>query len=366
MRIGEFFIDLVVDAAKGELTIKNLVTSMGALEVVSVGEIAVLQELAKKLAEIAAMSLASAMHLNEFNFATGASTKELERWSSAATHVGVSGDKVSDSMQGITKSLAGLKVTGSAGSLANLGQMLGIDLTKFDQTKPEKLLSSIRENKLFMARTVAEQGVVLASAGLEPLLRLLTKHRGGLSNAEFNKFAAEMGVTPQVDLETYHQTEHAFASIENASTRIKKVIGSWFSKDMLTTLNTLSFVLGKLAAFMDDRGKAPTLTNKIVRGAMFPHLIPGLLGEGLLHLGIPQAMAAMMEGKQNLMSLGPTRPEIIPYDTGARASGATVHQSNSLTVTQPNVTEGRIKQLWDEITAKETIKILAQTNVGPH
>ena len=50
--VGEFFLNINVDAGKGELTLSGLVTQMGELEVASVGEIAVLAELALKIAEV--------------------------------------------------------------------------------------------------------------------------------------------------------------------------------------------------------------------------------------------------------------------------------------------------------------------------
>lgn len=255
MKIGEFFISLFVDAGKGELTVGNLVQSMGALEVATVGEIAALFALANKLATITDLSIKSALGFEAYASATGASTKALQEWQAVGAHVGITGETVASSLAAISQGLVGLKKFGENSPLANLLQPLHMSLEKYKNEKPEKLLEDIRNNPFFQQMDAATKVFVLQKAGIAGMLRALSKGEGGVSDENFNRFISEAGAMPKSDIDRYQEINSQFVSVWEITKRIQQVIASWFSKELLTTLNFVVGALHTIAEFIDNRKK---------------------------------------------------------------------------------------------------------------
>lgn len=249
--IGEFFIDLVVDSGKGELTIGNLVSSMGALEVASIGEIAILSELAKSLEKVTADSISTTLGLRDYESATGASTEALQRWQSVARHVD-EGQNVQKVFEYITQSLtAGQKAGGDYGNLKNLLNYIhDINLSLIDPKHPQQLAEMIRASKDWhnMMADPNLQSLVMGSSGIGGILRTLQ-----MEQTEFQEDWRNAPIIPKRDVANYDAIHKDFISLEEAATRIRQVIAHWFTGDVEKSLHEFVKVAQHFAAFIDNR-----------------------------------------------------------------------------------------------------------------
>lgn len=252
--VGEFVLSLVVDAGKGELTIGNLVASMGELEVASVGEIAVLAELANKLASVADHTIKTSEAFTDYSAATGASTDALQKWANVAEHVGISGEVVAKALESVSSGIEGLKHFGVQSDLANLLLPLHMSLEKYKSAKPEELLHDIRENVFFQSMDASTKKYVLARAHLDGLLRVLSKDskHGGVSPANFKAWSTEGLVLNEADIKKYDTIHEKLVSIRQLTEKIGFIIMNWFSKDFMVMLDgavsSLKAAAGALAA----------------------------------------------------------------------------------------------------------------------
>lgn len=265
--IGEFFLDIVVDAGKGEMTVGNLVKSMGDLEVASVGEIAVLAELASKLAQITDASIKSALGLHHYTAETGASTKALQEWESAARHTTVSAQTVEQSMLGISEQLEDIQRFG-AGSNAPIRNLVNtlkdVNFSGLTPNKPEELLKRIRESPIFKRMSAADQFGVLRHAGLGDMLELMQ-----MSQSRFLKYSKETVPMSDREVEKYRQIRDSVATIEAISANIKRLISDWASDKTIDFLKKTAEVLQleldslkSIREFFDKRKPGETITSR--------------------------------------------------------------------------------------------------------
>ncbi len=85
---------------------------------------------------------------------------------------------------------------------------------------------------------------------------------------------------------------------------------------------------------------------------------------------MPSFMRGIMEAIQHramgMDSSGALRPEVASYLDNPERHTVVINQTNKLDIKAPLMTESKIRRIWDDLTAEQTAKILAQTNVGPH
>lgn len=233
--IGELFIDLVVDAGKSELTVGNLVKSMGELEVASVGEIAVLAELASKLAQITDAQIKSALGLHQYTAETGASTQALQEWESAARHTAAGAGVVKPALLSISEQLEDIQRfgEGSHAPIRNLVNVLrDVSFSGLDPKHPEQLLERIRKSNIFQKMTPADQFGALRHAGLGDLLELEQ-----MSQAKFLQYKKETVPMSDREIEKYRTIFDSMASIEAVAANIKRLIADWASDSTIAFLN---------------------------------------------------------------------------------------------------------------------------------
>lgn len=331
MKIGEFVIDLFVDAAKGELTIGNLVKSMGALEVASVGQIAILAALADKLRDITVASINSALGFGEYSAATGASTTELQKWQAAAAHVGVSNEDIAASLGAISQGLAGLPF-GKSTPLLNLLEPLHLSLAEFKNFKPEELLSKIRTNKFFQDMDAATQKLVLMEAGLGKMQRLLTKGEGGISDKAFMQFQKDAGAMTTDQIHKWEKIHSAFVSVEQLSVRIGRAVAEWFSGPTFSFLMKEIQALREIADFLEEQKNF---------GATVKTLAPAVkevAGESLLKSGGNPGLflANLFTGGDLTRALGAMQPAAagVPgqFMVPPASRSTVVHQTNNMRI----------------------------------
>lgn len=294
--IGEFALDLVVDAGKGELTIGNLVASMGQLEVASVGEIAILFELAKALATITDHAIKTSLGLTDYAYSTGASTKKLQEWQHVADHANISAQAMEAALKGISINLARGAFSGDYGNLKNLGLLLSranLTLKDFKASKPEELLEKIRASQFFQDLPEATQDMLLASAGLESVLGVLQQSR--ISDSDFARYIKEGGAISEKDRKEFDQIHQDFVSIYQLTTRIGNTIASWFSADTILFFNGVVKQLTDVADLIGRVGKHEAPKRELgllqyVPGGELIHKLQMSYGAAAANfLGVPSA-----------------------------------------------------------------------------
>ena len=117
MKLGEFFLSIAVDATTGELTIKNLISSMGDLEAITVANIGVLFEMANALAQIVTSNISAALNLDKTTQSIDTSSEAIQRWQHVAKMTGLSGEveSVTQALKTATSWVEKLKLHGLAG-----------------------------------------------------------------------------------------------------------------------------------------------------------------------------------------------------------------------------------------------------------
>lgn len=362
--IGEFFLSLVVDAGKGELTINGLVASMGELEVASVGEIAILGELAEKLATLTANAIKTTLGIEAVTTATGMSSKSLQDWRNVAEFVGVSADTMSQALSSISHNLAMGQYTGNYGGLRDLGVLLTkahLSLNQFKADKPEELIKAIRASSYFQAQPEAIQNVLLGSSGLQSILAVLQKRR--LSDDDLKKYMSEGPVISDDQIKKYDQMHRYLVEIAHATEKIGLVIAGWFSSGVLESLKTTATFLLDIASMMDKIAQGKTHvweTTKKVAGDLF-----SLAPEDKALISRVQGFLPSAETLANGAALGAPvlGPTFWPTESNNKQVKITNHNTVKVDGSRLNKME-----LSDAIRLafEGTFQPLtAQTNVGP-
>lgn len=188
MKIGEFLIELLVDSGSGSVTLGDLVSKFGELEIASLREIAVLTTFAAKMGRIADQAMATAVAFSNFENQTDLSSQELQRWQIVAEQANVSADAVSNSVVGLQRAIASFRL--GKGDIAAFS-MLGIRDPRDAFTVLETLRKRIQSLRSPTAVNLMQQ------IGIDP--RMINVLR--LSNEEFRKFSSTArGLSPeQVD-----------------------------------------------------------------------------------------------------------------------------------------------------------------------
>lgn len=352
--IGEFFVDLVVDAGKGELTVGNLVKSMGELEVASVGEIAVLAELADKLAQITDAAIKSALGFHTYTAQTGASTKALQEWQSAARHTAAGADVVEPALLGISEQLEDIQRfgQGSHAPIRNLVETLkDVNFEGLDPKKPEELLRRIRESTTFKAMTAPDQFGILRHAGLADMLELLT-----MKQQDFLKYSKETTPMSEREIEKYQKIHNSMASIEAIAANIKRLIADWSSDAVISfldkTAKTLQLELDSLAKikeFFETRKTGETVTGRTkellpaAKGEL-PGLFMNMIRAGLFGSTgflLPQTVGAAVPPSSNYVA-----PTYTPRATAVNFNPTTNINGTSLNEHQ---LRGVVKGVFDDL-----------------
>ena len=230
---------------------------MGALEVASVGEVAILVALAQGLEKIAMGAIDSALGLKEVTTSTGLNIEKLQEWLNVAGHVGIESKAMASTLSGISKDLARGLIVGDFGKLRDLGTILqrsgGRALQDYakDVNGAFELIKDLRKSTFFQGLSDREQSTLLGGSGLATIQAALQQKR--MSDDQFRKWAAEGPVMSEEQVEAWNALHSDLVSIENLSLSIKEIIGEWFSEDMKFTLHELIVGLTILKDFLDKK-----------------------------------------------------------------------------------------------------------------
>lgn len=249
MKLGEFFIDLVVDSSSGELTVGNLVTKMGQLEAASVGAVGVLFELGAKLASFTDISIRSALGLERYATLTGNSTLELQKWQRVAEQAHVSGETVEKTFVGLSAALTEMRLTGGGGLLP-LATRLGVDLS--GKTEGQ-ILEAIRKSRKFQSLSAAERTFVLGKVGIDPMMANVFK----LTDAEFKKSEGMVEGMSEHGQEQFLNMATALSKISLMAKQLTIDVAEWDATAFLGTLEAITNTLIKMREMFKEFKKTP-------------------------------------------------------------------------------------------------------------
>lgn len=100
-KVGEFFLEMAVDAASGNLSVRQLMGALGELEVVGVGTVGILSKVAETLYGMAKAATDTAVELTELQQITGAEPRIVQQWEKAAVSIGAHTGSVVKSIQAV-------------------------------------------------------------------------------------------------------------------------------------------------------------------------------------------------------------------------------------------------------------------------
>lgn len=305
MKLGEFFIDLVVNAGNGQLTVKNLVSSMGELEAATVGEIGALWELGIRLAAITDASIKSAMGLEAFHSKTGESTTKLQEWQAAAEKAHVAGETVTSTFDNLSKGLEDIKWGEPTGVLKGAVQILQIDPTGKDVYQ---VMDAISDRLRERYKDMATRRHITDMIGIPPdMLRLLD-----MTTEERAKAAEGAYIMSQQQQRTYLEIENKIIDIQRAAKLLGQTIADWGAPGLLTALSTALETIKEIKHELDTGTGA---VGKVAKTASFSASGWGmLLDKNLWRDLIPTASESFVGAM--------TAPAGIPLDYSISAAAA--------------------------------------------
>ena len=200
-KVGEFFIDMVVDAASGELSVRKLVGALGDLEVAALGETWGAAKIAQKFADMAENAMTAAHAFTMFTATTDISWQKLQQWQIALRNV-TKPEEVTAAFNSVLKAGADMELFGKV-------NMPMLNLHGFNAIDPEKskasgrlvmkdfegIMNEFLKNTDFWSKGAGVQQQMLAAFNLGPdMLASLKEMRKPGWNAHF-KEAAGLGIT---------------------------------------------------------------------------------------------------------------------------------------------------------------------------
>lgn len=245
--IGEFFVSIGVDAAEGALTVSNLVSSFGQLEIATIAEIGVLWELGVRLAAITDAGIQAALGFEQFSMHTGISAQALQHWQVVAEQSHASAQDVTTSMESVQKGLRMIGL-GQDTPLLKALQFLGISAKDaFGNLKnADTVMTEIRHRLGVVTQDAATQELVLGWAGVNANMRETLL----LSDDLYNKRAALVPGMSKAQEDRLDAMRQAFVEIELQSKQIGVNIAAWMAPAVTASIKMLEDAVGGLRALL--------------------------------------------------------------------------------------------------------------------
>ena len=284
MKIGEFFVDLFIDSAAGELSLNKLISAMGELEVVSLAELGIFGEMAKNLSKLTELHVQMAMGIDAVTGATGASTDALQRWRAEMGMAGGNAQTMDSFVTKIVANIAKLEQGGTSPfqSLWNYPEMaaqLGAesDYHSSDPLVAFKVLAKLRqEGSWFQQQNAAKQKNILGEyADILPVVQ-----QSNLPQDLFNRTWKGAPVISDADIANGKKIYHTIKLIEDAVENIGNSIFKWFGptvqKDLDKFLSLIEKVEGVTKKISGAMGKTVEVINTMM--GMIPSALLGRAG----------------------------------------------------------------------------------------
>lgn len=195
MKVGEFFVDMGINATAGATTLKDFIGSMGRMRLSTLSTIGALGTVGSYIMGIVDQSSNAAVSFQKFSNQTGLSSQELQRWQIVAKQANVSAGDIAGSIQNLQSKLATIRLTGQG---VKPFQILGISPlgNAFD------ILTKLRQKMGQVSPDVFTN--LIQEMGLSPDMVNVLK----LSDQEFANFVSTAhGMSPQIETNVLKMTE---------------------------------------------------------------------------------------------------------------------------------------------------------------
>lgn len=252
MKLGEFFVELLVDAGKGSLTVRDLIGKFGDLDAVSASVVGGLGVMGEKFAELADRAFEAAAGFEAFSSQSGLSAQELQKWQIVAEQANVSAGAVANSVMSLQKQLAEIRL--GRGNIAPF-QMLGIS----SQQSAFGVLTQLRDRLRGMDRATATN--LISQMGIDPsMIQLLT-----LSNEKFAEFTKTISGMSEVQEKSFLRGKLAMVQFNQQARQsgydLVAIFGPVFIRGLEASASVL-YLMGKaLTGVNEGLTKAPELAK---------------------------------------------------------------------------------------------------------
>lgn len=250
MKLAEFFIDLVVNAAGGEMTVNGLVSSFGQLEVAGLGGIGMLTTFARKLADLTDQAMNTAQVFQMFETQTGRSAMGLQQWQLIAEQANVSADAVRNSILALERGMAEIRM--GRGNVAPF-QILGVNPSGKDAFQ---VITELRQ----ALKSVPDQATkvnLLQQMGIDPTMLQMLE----LTNQEMAEFAQTSTGMTQTQEKQFLRLRLSLVQFQQTLREAGYATASFFGPVTQSLLNdaiALMHFLGSGVAFVrSEFEKAP-------------------------------------------------------------------------------------------------------------
>lgn len=288
MKLAEFFIDLVVNAAGGEMTVKNLVSSFGDLEVAGAAELMILDKLAVAFVDLTSKAVDAAIGFQMFETQSGRSSTTLQRWQLMAEQANVSADAVKNSVLALERGMAEISLgRGNTGPF----QMLGIDPRGKDAFR---ILNELRS----ALRSVPNQAMkvnLLQQMGIDPsMLQLLE-----LTNQQLAEFAQTSSGMTQNQERQFLKLHLVVVQLAQVFRQMGYAIVSFFAPAMEGALSDVLAMVNSLKKGFEDYPSSLKLmiASVALLAAAFMPVTAAVVGLLLLM----DDLAAYFQGKNSMI-----------------------------------------------------------------
>ena len=260
MKVGEFFVDMGINASPGATTLKDFLGSMGKMRMSPLAAIGPLGTIGGYILGVTDQASNAAVSFQKFSNQTGLSAQELQRWQIVAKQANVSADAVAGSVKNLQSRLATVRLTGQG---IKPFQILGISPlgNAFD------ILTKLRGRMGEVSPDVFSN--LIQEMGLDPSMVNVLK----LSDKEFSNFVSTArGMTPEVENNVLKMTE-AFNQLWLKIKDINYEIANMASGPITSILGAIVKELSGKQSLPQRLGQAATkLTDEIFGSNMTPWL----------------------------------------------------------------------------------------------
>ena len=175
MKVGEFFVELGVDATTGNLSVRDMIQSFGDLDAATLGYAGALVLFLKRMSDVTQAAMDMAVGFSMFEAQTGLSAQTLQKWHIVGEQVNVDVQAITSSVQNLQRNMAEIRL--GRGNIAPF-QLLGID----PRSDPFAVLEQLRHRLRGMDRAMGVN--LMSQMGIDPSLVKILQ----LTNKEFTKF----------------------------------------------------------------------------------------------------------------------------------------------------------------------------------
>ena len=299
-KVGSFFIDLVVDAASGNLSVKQLVAGLGELQVTSVATAGNLSKIAETLWNLAKAATQTAVDLTSLSATTGVDPTKLHQWDLAAERI----TKVKGVIVGAVESIHQMNKGIESGTVpAVLGGRLGTSQYKADgatlKQAPDYISEFAAKGSQYRKLTPIQQQADLSqifgsnAGSVFRFIDAMSRGKAGIETMTGMDKAQAAGLDAVAGkrIETGHLMDNIFRQLLTSGGEAAGALGT-LNKGLEATSKGLDTKYGKAAVGIAARVIIDSVTMRMFKPAQaLKNILPQLLSQPVRVPQVPGAPA---------------------------------------------------------------------------